>query len=952
MKILSLHIYHFGGLRDCKISFENNGLQMLYGENEVGKTTLMDFIKCMLFGFPSKNQSQRRYEPKNGNRMGGKMTIEHQNHGVWTIERIADSSVSGDVSIYNETGQKNDGSFLIQLLDNMEQSLFTGAFCFGLDGLQKLDKLSSEELGNFLLSTALSGDRDLLEVEQVFEKKQSALFKKSGKKPIINEKLDQLKSVGKTLESLKSKNESYLAIKIQKESLEKALEKTKQELVDVQKEMRSVKRLFELKPVLEKYKQLKTEWHSFDSTELRFPENGIGKYEDWQKECTLLKGELTYIEDRLIEAEKEKNSFVIKEKLVRHEKEIKQLFNKLPRYEHLFNQLQDTQSTILFIEKEETELFDAIGETWSETELKNLSLTLSSLHHLEDLIKQSGHIEDKKRRLEDELEDSRLKLEHLEKEEAKQKDLLLSEEEVAKYQTANKKYQTKSIPLYSALLPLFAAIVLFWSGWSSSSLPVMLGGAIVFAAAIILAFIHMKNDKASGEIPSHTPHRIMEDEVNRKQWMHVTAQLSNENNIYVQLAKQLDYLEVEEASILERAEHWALQNRYKGTVDQLLISGYMKRILQLKELLKQKETTIQKMRELNVQQEEYEHEAASLSDVLEIEYNGDTKDWIVSCYSSLEDQLKNRSRAEHLSKNGEQLIERKEELLKKLTFTENQMKNLWKEANVTKEIDFYTRAHEKARLTKLKEELTALTNQLISLGFSSEEIEKMANSVTLHYEDTVQLIENLEKKEEDIQKDYSEKVEEKGRLDWELTKLLEDGSYSEHLHRYELLKEEWNSYVKKWASLRLAQHALSKVKENYQKTKLPAVLETSSVYFSKITESEYQSILFTEKNELMVIKEDGTRFYPHELSRGTAEQVYLAIRMAVALHAGPRDFPILMDDIAVNFDEKRTRRTLQLIQKAAQERQILFFTCHKHVASIVPSVPLIHWPSQSVIAEL
>ncbi|MFG6496727.1 AAA family ATPase [Fictibacillus sp. UD] len=952
MKIVSLHIYHFGGLRDCKISFEKHGLQMLYGENEAGKTTLMDFIKCMFYGFPSKNQSQRRYEPKNGNRMGGKMTIEHQNHGVWTIERIAGSTVSGDVSIYNETGQQKDELFLIQLLDNMEQSLFTGAFCFGLDGLQKLDKLTSEELGNFLLSTALSGDRDLLEIEQSFEKKQSALFKKSGKKPIINEKLDQLKSVGKTLESLKSKNESYLVIKNKLENLEKSLGKTKQELVGVQKDMRSVKRLFELKPVLERYKQLKTEWLSFDSTEIRFPENGIRKYEDWQKECSLLKGELTYIEDRLSAAEKEKKSLITNEKIVRYENKIKQMFNKLPQYEHLFNQLQDAERNIQSIEKEEKELFDAIGETWSETELNDLSLSLSSLHHLEGLIKQSGHLEDKKRRLEDELEDSRLKLERLEKEEAKQKTLLLSEEELAKYGRANNKQQANGFSLYSALLPLISAIVLIWSGWSSNALSVMLGGAIVFAAALILIFVYMKKYKTRGEISHQTHHRILEDEVNRKQWMQVSVQLSNENSSYVQLAKQLDYLEVEEASVLGRAEQWANQNRYKGTVDQLLVSGYMKRVLQLKELLKQKETVIQMMRELNEHLEEYEDEAADLSAELENEHSGDTKECIVLLQSSLEEQLKNRSRAEHLTKTCKQLIERKEELLKKLTFIENQMKNLWKEANVSKEIDFYTRAKENDRLIKLNEERDTLYNQLISLGFSPEEIDEMAQKVTVNYEDTVQLIENLEKNEEDIQREYSEKVEEKGRLDWELTKLLEDGSYSEHLHRYELLKEEWNSYVKKWASLRLAQHALSKVKENYQKTKLPAVLETSSVYFSKITESEYQSILFTEQNELMVVKGDGTRFYPHELSRGTAEQVYLAIRLAVASHAGPADFPILMDDIAVNFDEKRTRRTLQLIQEAAQERQILFFTCHKHVASIVPSVPLIRWPSQSVIAEM
>jgi uncharacterized protein YhaN len=69
------------------------------------------------------------------------------------------------------------------------------------------------------------------------------------------------------------------------------------------------------------------------------------------------------------------------------------------------------------------------------------------------------------------------------------------------------------------------------------------------------------------------------------------------------------------------------------------------------------------------------------------------------------------------------------------------------------------------------------------------------------------------------------------------------------------------------------------------------------------------------------------------------------------MNAGPTGFPVMMDDIAVNFDEKRTKRTLSLIEEIAQDRQILFFTCHAHLRSIVPSVPLIHWPSHSMLAE-
>ncbi|GGB65997.1 ATP-binding protein [Fictibacillus barbaricus] len=952
MKIVSLHIYHFGGLRDCKISFEQSGLQLLFGENEAGKTTLMDFMKCMLYGFPAKNQSERRYEPKNGNRMGGKMTIQHKKYGRWTIERIAGTKVTGDVTLYDETGQQKGESFLFQLLNGMDHSLFAGAFCFGIDGLQKLDKLTSEELGNFLISTAISGDRDLLEIEQNLEKKQSLLFKKAGKKPIINEKLEQLKAIGKSLETLKGKNESYLAVKAQKENLEKHLKKTKENLASIQKELRSNKRLFELKPVLEKFKQLEIELSSFGSMNKNFPENGIQRYEQWVKEGSLLKGELDYIHDRLRSAEKEQKSLIPDTSLIDKQNEIKQLFNKLPYYKHLYNQLLDLKKNVESIEKEEANLFESIGETWTESDLKNLSLSLSSLHELEDLIKQSFHVKDKKRRLEDELEDSRMKLERLEKEEAEQKGLLLSNEELEQFQQQNTTKQINKLPFYSAVIPLLSAVVLIWSGWSSSNSSVMYSGIFLITISVVLASIYTKKGKSDEKIPSPAHHRLLEDEMNRKQWMQISAQLSNENNIYLQLAKQLDYIEVEEAAIFESAEKWGIQNGYRGNSAKLFVSGYMKRLFELKELLKQKEALNDKIQKVNDEKTAYENEASLLTSFVEYQGHRDTKGLVVSCHSRLEEQLKNRAEVERLTRSCKEFLERKGSLQKKFDFINVQIRKLWDEAGVSQELDYYQRGRSAEHLIKLHEERETFYNQLKTLGFSTHEIDEMTEKVTVGYDDTVQAAEELEKKEEDAQREYAEAVEGKGKLEWELNKLLEDGSYSEHLHRYEWLKEEWNGLVKKWATFRLAQHALQKVKENYQKTKLPAVLETSSVYFSKITESEYQSILFTDTNELMAVKEDGTRFYPHELSRGTAEQVYLSIRLAVAKHAGPADFPILMDDIAVNFDEKRTRCTLLLIQEAAQERQILFFTCHKHVASLVPSVPLIHWPSRSVLAEM
>ena len=81
MKILSLHIDGFGKLNDLDLSFED-GLNVLYGKNEAGKSTLHTFIRGMLFGIErqrgraSKNDTYSRFEPWSG-------TGAYQGCSVW-----------------------------------------------------------------------------------------------------------------------------------------------------------------------------------------------------------------------------------------------------------------------------------------------------------------------------------------------------------------------------------------------------------------------------------------------------------------------------------------------------------------------------------------------------------------------------------------------------------------------------------------------------------------------------------------------------------------------------------------------------------------------------------------------------------------------------------------------------------------------------------------------------
>ena len=63
------------------------------------------------------------------------------------------------------------------------------------------------------------------------------------------------------------------------------------------------------------------------------------------------------------------------------------------------------------------------------------------------------------------------------------------------------------------------------------------------------------------------------------------------------------------------------------------------------------------------------------------------------------------------------------------------------------------------------------------------------------------------------------------------------------------------------------------------------------------------------------------------LSGGTADELYLSVRLAVCRLLLPEDAPILLDDALVMFDDDRLRLALHLLRREAETRQILLFTC-------------------------
>ena len=80
------------------------------------------------------------------------------------------------------------------------------------------------------------------------------------------------------------------------------------------------------------------------------------------------------------------------------------------------------------------------------------------------------------------------------------------------------------------------------------------------------------------------------------------------------------------------------------------------------------------------------------------------------------------------------------------------------------------------------------------------------------------------------------------------------------------------------------------------------------------------------------------------LSKGTADQLYLAVRLAVCdlVLPGENPAPLVLDDALVNFDGQRLALALNLLRELAQTRQILLFTCQNRERLYLESDSTVH----------
>jgi uncharacterized protein YhaN len=149
--------------------------------------------------------------------------------------------------------------------------------------------------------------------------------------------------------------------------------------------------------------------------------------------------------------------------------------------------------------------------------------------------------------------------------------------------------------------------------------------------------------------------------------------------------------------------------------------------------------------------------------------------------------------------------------------------------------------------------------------------------------------------------------------------------------------------AERYARLRLARALLERGIQSFRDQRHGPLLEKADRYFGLLTAGRYTGLRVDfedDRQVLAALRPDGVGLQVRDLSEGTADQLYLALRLAAIemnLDSG-QAVPVVLDDLLLTFDDERSAQALRALASLGERTQVLLFTHHRHVVEIARGV--------------
>lgn len=1037
MKITEVHVEGFGVWHDLRLGGLSPQLTAFYGPNEAGKTTLMQFMRCVLYGVSAKRRS-RYMPPVNGGRPGGSLRIAEDGQNL-TISRIADRG-DGDVglvTITDELGQATGDRLLREALHGVDEKTYENVFALGLGEIQQLNTLSDTQAVEWLYRLTSGLDRVCLyDVIQGLRKTRENLLSGREQDSQIAQLLSRREVLRGEISQLSQQNRRWSQLATRIEELDMQIVTQEAEVAQHEHRARTIEIAVSLKENWRRRLKLTSQLGQFNSA-IQLPDDAAArldglnrKLEEHQREADILEGQRRQLREEI-------ERLGINELLVHNAARIDALGEQRDWLISLDRQIGDLDGEAKDLERrlkgEQDRLAAALGIAKSD-HLKQLTTTeFESLEPLLEEVQAAQKKVDSATREVDSLAENERSLKvridsaivggeshglPMDLEEAsdlvarlrrrlqvEQRLEQTRSHEIDLEHQSHELLEDQVMPLWLfgwtlAAVVLGALLVGLWL-WvpnnplgGSGPLIALLGfGATVF----MFVFKFFTEDAAADKLEAcqrqmESLARQREEAERDKEVLDAELPMTDGSVVLRLQAAEKHLAELEAVLPVEaqrkRAGHEvstaqsrleqakaqfekataAWRNKLVGLgipdkLDPLRFAAVAERFAALGDL---DERVALRHEEIILRQREYAavsrriHDlAAEVGCVVPRKDSNEAQsktpprnssgavagegDKMASPVDQLEHlvaerrkQLASVERRAELFERAKELKAQEREHRRTVAGIKRRREGLFHTADCEDEIGYRRLIEEQQQVRNLRQQREAVSREITAAIGTHATEEKFAELLSLeNIEKLDEMWEQFSRALDAAQNQMKSLVDERGARKHEQKVLAADRSLAERQFDLNLVEKQLANAKQKWREHATVSRVLERLRHHYEKHRQPETLTEASHYLSQLTGGEYTRVWTPIADDILLVENSSGQSLAVELlSRGTREQLFLSIRLAVVATFARRGvrLPMVLDDVLVNFDAVRTQRAAEvLLDFANAGHQVMLFTCHEHM---------------------
>ncbi|MCA9262760.1 MAG: AAA family ATPase, partial [Planctomycetales bacterium] len=323
MNISGIRVDHFGVWDDLKIDDLSRDINVFYGPNEAGKSTLMQFVRAVLFGFSADRVDRFITGPlrRSRGRVGGSLRLS-THEGEFHIARFGNellNSESPDELRVTTLDGARAGTYRLEgLLSGVDEAVFQNVFAIGLDEIQQLSTLSDTQAAQFLYSLSTGADRvSLVDVMRQLRAGRERLVGNEQQAGVLCQMFDRRNKYARKIESLADQTQQWAELKSASRKLGEEAERLEQRRHQLESKVRSAEIAVRMRPKWEKRQQAIAAIAAL-GTVRDLPEGLLGRLEAIAPRIEQREKELEDLRRRRDELTRQADQIPVRESLTRH----------------------------------------------------------------------------------------------------------------------------------------------------------------------------------------------------------------------------------------------------------------------------------------------------------------------------------------------------------------------------------------------------------------------------------------------------------------------------------------------------------------------------------------------------------------------------------------------------------------------------------------------------------